>query len=76
MAKKRITPRQRRLLAQLSSGLMLRAQKSEPHYFIDGGDAVNERTVKAMLRDGLIRAADDGLFGDAQTLVLVTESAA
>ena len=69
--KARVTPRQKKILAMLERGLMLRVQKSEPHYFIDGGDAVNERTVRALLRDGRLRAADDGLFGDAQTLVLV-----
>lgn len=70
MRKPRLTRAQKRIIALLKNGQHLRVQKSEPRYFIDGSDAVSERTVKTMIRDGRLRAADDGLFGDAQTLVL------
>lgn len=70
MRKPRVTKVQKKLIALMKQGQHLRVQKSEPRYFIDGADAVNERTVRTMLRDGRLRAADDGLFGDAQTLVL------
>lgn len=73
MARKpKMTKRQQKVAQALLHGAMLRVQKSDPHYFIDGGDAVNERTVKAMLRNGFLRACDDGLFGDSQTLVLAS----
>lgn len=72
MTAKRLTRCQKGLLAKLRAGQQLRAQLGEPPYFIDGGDAVNARTVKTLIRDGFLRPLEDGLFeGFAQTLVLV-----
>lgn len=71
MKKKRRTPEQHALIKQLLDGAQLRVQKSDPPYFIDGGDAVNSRTVRCLVRDGVLRAAEDGLLpGDTQTFVL------
>lgn len=71
MAKKRRTKAQRKLIAILMGGGMLRVQKSDPPYFIDGGDTVNARTVRCLVRDGVLKAAEDGLLpGDTQTFVL------
>lgn len=69
--KKRRTKEQRALIEQLKLGAMLRVQNSDPPYFIDGGDTVNSRTVRCLVRDGVLKAAGDDLLpGDTQTFVL------
>lgn len=55
---------------------MLRHQHDDPQYFLDGDAPVSGATVRALVRQNIIRLATDGLFGgDGQTYVL-TEGAA
>ena len=70
MKKPRVSRVQKQLLQQMRAGIALRVQKGDPPYFLDGHDAVNQRTVRVLLRRGVIKPAEDGLFGDTQTLVL------
>lgn len=72
MTKKfRPTKKQAALLQTMKGGGKLCFQHQDPPYFIDGGDAVNQRTVKTLLRNGLLKPAGDGLLpGDTQTLVV------
>jgi len=60
---------QRKILDRMKAGerLCKRHTDEGDYYCFVGGDNVRAASVKHLFNSGIIRGADDGLFGDTQT---------
>ncbi len=70
MPKPRIGKKMRYVVDKLTAGQRLRFQHTPPYYFWDGGAEVDPAVVRRCEAAGLIKPAQDGLFGTSQTYVL------
>jgi len=71
---KKLTKPQQKIVDAMRGGRVLMQKRVTDgfEYNWDGGNRVNRRPISALLRKGILKNAEDAMFGaDSQTLVLV-----
>lgn len=72
--RKKLTKAQQRIVDDMRGGRVLMQYRRDADglaYNWDGGDGVNRRPVTTLLRRGILKLADDAMFGaNSQTVVL------